>query len=324
MKRITTLISIILLLALLLSSCNMDSNTGLFQEAGQSERKVNYTIYSVLAKISEKEYLVSSTDGVFVFNVNANNENAEKYLTGKDSTEVLFAKKDGSSWEFVYYNTDDNTYYKVTSESATPDKYKNIDGKYKFSSSYTDLNDPANYALVFKDSEGKNYIYYGSYPTASFEPTKTEFEDVSYAGNGYFIGTKEKVRYIFKIEDLTEKPIDSNTVSVISDNCYILKDGKIMVNGVNKNSSSDSITVGSSSRVISYTEGGKTYIILPSTNTVFIYDGGTNLEMKDCAGLKNIEVKAILGVKNDSLNVITATSAAKSLNLKDGLISDWV
>ncbi len=323
MKRITTVLSIILLLALLLSSCNMDSNTGLFQEAGQSEKKVNYTIYSVLAEISEKEYLVSSTDGVFVFNVDANNENAEKYLRGKDATQVLFAK-DSTSWEFVYYNTDNNTFYQVTSKNTTPVEYTNIDSKkYKFSSSYTDLKNKE-YALVFKDSENNNYVYYGAYPTTVFEPTKTEFEDVSYAGNGYFIGTKEKVRYIFKKGETTSKQVNNNTVSVISDNCYILKDGKIMINDENKNTSSDSITVGSSSNVVSYTEGGKTYIILPSTNNVFIYDGGTNLEIKDCAGLKNIEVKAILGFKNDCLNVITATSAAKSLNLKDGLISDWV
>lgn len=324
MKRITTVLSIILLLALLLSSCNMDSNTGLFQDAALSEKKESYTIHSVLAKDNDNSYLVSSTDGVFLYTATGDNSSSKKYLTGNDAKNVLYAKIADSKWELVYYSEKESKWYKVTEEKVD-ELITNLEGK-KFSSSYTDLN--GNYAFVLKDDANINYVYYGTDP-ASLSFIESKFTDVKYFGDGYFIGEdNNSKRYIFKPGDIDKKEInDKDAVATFGNNTnnYILKDGSIYIDGVNnKNTSSDSITDCSP---LIHEEGDNIYIILKSTNNFYIYNKNTKtIETKECVGLKDVEIKAITGVKNngESINVIIANSKARSINLKDKLLSDWI
>ncbi len=51
MKKILSYMTVLLLLALAVS-CNMDSDTGLFQEAGESVKKESYVINKVIAEDS--------------------------------------------------------------------------------------------------------------------------------------------------------------------------------------------------------------------------------------------------------------------------------
>ncbi len=327
MKKTINVISTILLLALLLSSCNMDSNTGLFQDAALSEKKESYTIHSVLAKDSNNNdsYLVASSDGVFLYSATGDNNSSKKYLTGNDAQEVIYAKIENSKWELVYYNEKENKWYKVTEEKTEELQLPSLNGKH-YSSSYTDLN--GNYAFVLKDEDNiTNYVYYGKNPE-SLDFQKSKFTDVKYFGDGYFIGEdNNSKRYIFKPGDIDNKEISNkDAVATFGNNTnnYILQNGSIYIDDANKNTPSDSITDCSP---LIHEEGDNIYIILKSTNNFYIYNKKTKtIETKECVGLKDVEIKAITGVKNngESINVIIANSKARSINLKDKLLSDWI
>ena len=64
MKKIITILTVLLLL--LAVSCNMDSSSGLFEDAGKSVKKESYTIKSVLSKIDTTNYIVASNEGIFL------------------------------------------------------------------------------------------------------------------------------------------------------------------------------------------------------------------------------------------------------------------
>lgn len=341
MKKITALLPGVLLI-LLLVSCNMDSQTGLFQEAGQSVKKESYVIKKVIAKDSSSlSYLVAADEGIFVYSGKEGRKLTSTVSNGKTARNVIWGSLtvsgDSYTWECIYYDeTGDGRYHTIDQDGKIGD-YDALDEK-KFiplSSSFEKCEGTSDTVSVctFKSPDGSTSYYSitDAKPTSDslkevkWTDSTTEKEisltQVTYIGGNYFIGVSGDKAYTWKAggtgeEDTNQKCAYANSIFLTSSNAFY-KNGEQIA--------SVSGTSYSKSSIHTIVSGSDTWFILPSVNEVYLINGEGELVKKSCSSLSSIEVIFVEGITDGSyINVITAESGAKCINLNDMKIdSSW-
>ena len=335
MKKIITILTVLLLL--LAVSCNMDSSSGLFEDAGKSVKKESYTIKSVLSKIDTTNYIVASNEGIFLLSDGSKASSAVG--TGNIASYSILATGTKESWKAYYYSEKDTKYYSIDNNGKT-EEFTGIDsGTYTFNSVYYENVNNDKYVVVFRNGTGKNAIFSGSSSdllSNSPKITDTDYTNVSYIGDGYFIGTryndsdKTSKVYLFSYDGTTVTECcvnNSNYRSHIGG--YFVTSGNVIYHHYNTEFGSDSLikTIGSGNTykmAKMFEKDGTYYFILNGLKDVY-YVKDSTCESKTCTSLTNIEIIAIVDVVDgEYINVITAESGTKCINLKDNSIdSTW-
>ena len=132
MKKIILTLSAVLLV-LLAVSCNMDSTTGLFQEAGTSVKKESYLIRKVIDEdVTNSVFLVAADEGIFVYSAKSG-KIGETAFDGTTSKYVIWGsltETSGSySWECIFYSEEDGKYYTIN-QNGEKNEYAGIDTKF--------------------------------------------------------------------------------------------------------------------------------------------------------------------------------------------------
>ncbi len=321
MKKILSYMTVLLLLALAVS-CNMDSDTGLFQEAGESVKKESYVINKVIAEDStSSSYLVSSDEGIFIYSGKEGRKLSESQGTGKIAKNVIWGKFISSTeWECVYY---DDGYHKIDQAGNVTDyTAENLSGYIMTSSLYED----GNTVVVFRKSDSTNcYVSSSSSDPSAWTPVDTSLTDVSYIGGGYFIGKDSGKDVYFKYDSSSITKLDNT-------NSYITYCDSVFLTKANAFYKSDSTKIDGASgntytKAQAFSDGTNVYFILSGLNNVYYINtsGEMKLTTKAVSSLTGIEVKYIAEVMDgEYINVITAESGAKCINLHDSRIdSSW-
>lgn len=324
MKKIS--IILIALLVLFVSvSCNMDSTTGLFQEAGTSAKKASYTIHNVLLRFSDSEYLVASDEGVFVFN---GSKIGSSYGTGINAENVVYAEGTKDDWSCVYYDESAAKYYEignVTDKSeytALSSKYKNV-GMY----SYEYINNTHVKAQVFKNSEdGKYYIYYSTEDKTLGDANlislaSYSYSGVTYMGNGYFIAQESGTSYYFAADSPSTRVKNSNSYITHIDGVFLNKSNTFY----STSASISPISGNTYRRVATNLTDGRRYFMVRGLNYAYYVDSTNKLIETPVSGLSSIEVIFVAKVVDGKyINVITAQNGAQCINLVDkSVTSSW-
>lgn len=328
MKKILSYMTVLLLLALAVS-CNMDSDTGLFQEAGESVKKESYVINKVIAEDSaSSSYLVSSDEGIFIYSGEEGRKLSESQGTGKIAKNVIWGTFTSSTeWECVYY---DDGYHKIDQTGNVTDyTAENLSGYIMTSSLYE--NDGKT-VVVFRKSDSTNCsvsVSSSSSKPSTWTVVDTSLTDVSYIGGGYFIGNNsEKKKVYFKYDSSSS----SITATEENTNDYITYNSSVFLTKANAfykesdNTKIDGASGNTYTKAQTYFDGTNVYFILSGLNNVYyINTSEMKLTTKAVSSLTGIEVKYIAGVKDgEYINVLTAESGAKCINLHDSRIdSSW-
>lgn len=327
MKKILPLITS-LIIVILAVSCNMDSDTGLFQEAGQSVKKESYSIIRVLDEIKTSSiYLVSSDEGFFLYSGKEGKKLTENVGDGNKAKAAVWGTIiSDSTWECVYYI--DGKYQKIDqSGSVTDYEASNLTGyaptQSVFENGFT--------IVVFKNTDSSKY----SVTVSKDEPTKWTLVDtgctnVSYIGDEYFIGQhSEKGNVYFQCNASTENiKIESNANGYITHNglVFLANTGKFFK--VSDNTEIGSVSSKTYTMVPAVSDETNVYFILSGVNNVYsIKTSGDEMKLttKAVSSLSGIDVVYIAGVVDgEYINVITAESGARCINLHDSRIdSTW-
>ncbi len=317
----------VLLLLALAVSCNMDSDTGLFQEAGESVKKESYVINKVIAEDStSSSYLVSSDEGIFIYSGKEGRKLSESQGTGKTAKNVIWGTFTSTGWECVYY---DDGYHKIDQAGNVTDyTAENLSGYIPTSSLYED----GNTVVVFRKSDSTNcYVSSSSEQPSAWTLVDTSLTDVSYIGGGYFIGVKSEkdkdVNVYFKYDSSS-----SSITATENTNDYITYCDSVFLTKANAfykesdNTKIDGASGNTFTKAQAYWDGTNVYFILSDLNNVYyINTSEMKLTTKAVSSLTGIEVKYIAEVKDgEYINVITAESGAKCINLHDSRIdSSW-
>ncbi len=323
MKKIS--IILIALLVLFVSvSCNMDSTTGLFQEAGTSAKKASYTIHNVLLRFSDSEYLVASDEGIFVFD---GSKVGSSYGTGINSQHVVYATGTKDDWSCIYYDESAEKYY-IIGNNTEKEEYKDLSSKYKNQGtySYEYINSKDVKAQVFKNSEdGKYYIFYANDSSTLLKDAKLtslssySYTSVTYMGDGLFICVEDGTSYYFASSDVNTRIANSNN--------YITHINGVFLNKSNTFYSSSASSISSISgntyrRVATNLTDGRRYFMVRGLNYAYYVDSTNKLIETSVSGLSSIEVIFVAKVVNGNyINVITAQNGAQCINLVDKTVS---
>lgn len=325
MKKIITILTVLLLL--LAVSCNMDSSSGLFEDAGKSVKKESYTIKSVLSQIDRTNYIVASNEGIFLLSDGSKASSAVG--TGNIASYSILATGTKDSWKAYYYSEKDNKYYSIDNSGNT-EEFTGIDsGTYKLNGVYFENVNEDKYVVVFKMDSGKNAIFRGSSSEFLSSPkiTATDYTNVSYIGNGYFLGKKEGQDVcIFKYDEtsgtISDEKQSTKYRSQIGE-YFVTIDDKFLL----KDDSQIGSASGNTYRIAKmFEKDGVYYFILNGLKEVYKINGSDHaFSAESCTSLTNIEVLAIVDViDGEYINVITAESGTKCINLKDNSIdSTW-
>ncbi len=327
MKKILPLITS-LIIVILAVSCNMDSDTGLFQEAGQSVKKESYSIIRVLDEdTNSSTYLVSSDEGFFLYSGKEGKKLSENVGNGIEAKAAVWGTIiSESTWECVYYI--DGKYQKIDqSGSVTDYEASNLTGVVPTQSLYE-----KDFTItVFRNSDSSKY----SVSASKDEPSNWTLVDtgctnVSYIGDEYFIGqNSEKVNVYFQCNaSTTTIKTESNTNGYITHNglVFLANTGKFYK--VSDNSEIGSISSKTYTMIPAVSDETSVYFILSGVNNVYsINTSGDEMKVatKAVSSLSGIDVVYIAGVVDgEYINVITAESGARCINLHDSRIdSTW-
>lgn len=326
MKKIS--IAFIALVVLFVSvSCNMDSATGLFEDAGTSAKKASYTIHNVLLRFSDSEYLVASDEGIFVFD---GSQVGSSYGTGINARNVVYAtgtKKD--DWYCIYYDESAEKYYKIgcniekTEYTALSSKYKN-QGTY----SYEYINDAHVKAQVFINSENnKYYIFYADDSStlltddALTSLSTYSYSSVAYMGNGLFTGIDSGTSYYFAHDNIDDRTKNSNNYVTHIDGVFLNKSNTFY----NTSASISSISGNTYRRVATNLTNGNRYFMVRGLNYAYYVDSSNKLIETSVSGLSSIEVVFVAKVVDGNyINLITAQNGAQCISLVDkSVTSSW-
>lgn len=352
MKKILSYMTVLLLLFLAVS-CNMDSDTGLFQEAGQSVKKESYVIRTVLAEdSSSSSYLVSSNEGIFVYSAK-DGKTSDTVSIGSNYRNVIWGSLTSSSspsgdtttytytWECIYYsdltNGGDGKYHIVKNDGTTNEYDSLSSDKYIVQSASFDNSDvTAKNVIIFRNSDTSQYFLFMQ--NASVKPADssvvscvTPMYNVSYIGGNYFIGTEgtntSSKSYYFTFDGSTVGTAVSNEKKFRSyiGGCFVTTDKTFYLDA------SDTAVDGTASsipvvRVPMAIVADNAYFIISGVNEVYAVNKTENkLYKKAVSSLSGIEVIYVAGISTDGnyINVITAESGAKCINLKDSKIENW-
>lgn len=308
-------IILILIIALtLLSSCNVDSNFGLFQMAGESPKKASYNLYKIIGK-ADKNYIVTSDKGVFIFTPDKNsetlNENKKTLLNGTiASSSVLFATFNSGEMSVVYYDEDNSKYYRVTDSSNKSEEYTDFDGgKYKLVNSFYSIKDDK-VAITFENG----YYYYGSIDELRSENIKkaANDNDLSYISNGAFYDGEN---YIYTSDNTSGKKVEKKVYGYLGGENYVYSDGSISNIEGNIETPTQSLTT-------IYTDNTTSYIIVNGSTDLYIVNDG-KVTQKTCQGLENLTVIGIISASESAVDVITSSGGTKNLNLINATIDEF-
>ena len=330
MKKIITILTVLLLL--LAVSCNMDSSSGLFEDAGKSVKKESYTIKSVLSKIDTTNYIVASNEGIFLLSDGSKASSAVG--TGNIASYSILATGTKESWKAYYYSENDNKFYSIDNNGKT-EEFTGVDsGTYTLNGVYFENVNADKYVVVFKMGSGKNAIFCGSSSEFLSSPkiTATDYTNVSYIGDGYFIGKNidDGQMHLFSYDGTTVTECGVNSSNYRSHiGGYFVTSKNDIYHHSNDKSVADSLykPIGSGNTykmAKMFEKDGTYYFILNGLKDVY-YVKGSTCESKTCTSLTNIEIIAIVDViDGEYINVITAESGTKCINLKDNSIdSTW-
>ncbi len=325
MKKIITILTVLLLL--LAVSCNMDSSSGLFEDAGKSVKKESYTIKSVLSQIDKTNYIVASNEGIFLL---SNGSKASPAVgTGNIASYSILATGTKDSWKAYYYSETDNKYFWIDN-NGTKEEFTGVDsGMYTLNGVYFENVNEDKYVVVFKTGSGKNAIFCGSSSDFLSSPviTATDYTNVSYIGDGYFIGKNvdDGKMHLFSYDGikLTEYGLNSSNYRSHIGEYFVTADDKFLI--------MDGSQIGSASgntyrMAKMFEKDGTYYFILNGLKEVYKINGSDHaFSSESCTSLTNIEVIAVVDViDGEYINVITAESGTKCINLKDNSIdSSW-
>lgn len=325
MKKILSYMTVLLLLFLAVS-CNMDSDTGLFQEAGQSVKKESYVINRVIAEdTSSSSYLVASDEGLFIYSGKEGKKLSESVGTGKTAKYALWGRFTSSTeWECVYY---DDGYHKIDQAGNVSDyTAENLSGCVPTSSLYEN---GATAAVLRNSDSTKYYVSVSSDEPSAWTLVDTALTDVSYIGGGYFTAVDSDKKNVYFKYDSTS----TSTVATANDNKYITYCDTVFLTTANAfykesgNEKIDSASGNTYTKAQAFSDGKNVYFILSGLNNVYYINksGEMKLTTKAVSSLTGIEVKYIAEVKDgEYINVITAESGAKCINLHDSRIdSSW-
>ncbi len=351
MKKIISYMTVLFLLVLAVS-CNMDSDTGLFQEAGRSVKKESYVIRTVLAQdSSSSSYLVSSNEGIFVYSAK-DGKTSDTVSVGSAYRNVIWGSLSSTStsgdstaytytWECIYYsdptNGGDGKYHLVKND-GTSEVYDSLSGdKYIVqSASFDNSGATAKNVIVFRSSDMSQYYLFMQ--DAAVMPTDSDvvsctnaMYNVSYIGGNYFIGTEgtstSSRAYYFTFNGSVVTTAVSNDKKfrsyiggcfVTTDKTFYIEDSDTAVDGT----ASSSPLV----RVPMTVVADNAYFIISGVNEVYAVNKTENkLYKKSVSSLSGIEVIYVAGISTDGnyINVITAESGAKCINLKDSKVENW-
>jgi len=350
MKKILSYMTVLLLLVLAVS-CNMDSDTGLFQEAGQSVKKESYVIRTVLAQdSSSSSYLVSSNEGIFVYSAK-DGKTSDTVSIGSAYRNVIWGSLSSSStsgstaytytWECIYYSDPTNGgdgKYHIVKNDGTSEVYDSLSGDTYIvqSASFDNSGSTEKNVIVFRSSD--NSQYYLFMKDSAVKPADSDvvscsnpMYNVSYIGGNYFIGTEGESTssgaYYFTFDGSTVGTPVSNDKKFRSyiGGCFVTTDKTFYIEG------SDTAVDGTTSsspvvRVPMTVVGDNAYFIISGVNEVYAVNKTENkLYKKSVSSLSGIEVIYVAGISTDGnyINVITAESGAKSINLKDSKVENW-
>ena len=347
MKKIILTLSAVLLV-LLAVSCNMDSTTGLFQEAGTSVKKESYVIRKVIAADEANSiYLVAADEGIFLYNAKSLTKVGETVGNGRTSRNVIggYFTESGSTskWSCIYYddtvNGGDGSYHCINQDgTVTAFTFKDSENYIPVSSTY----DNGYTVIVFRNSESTtNYVCITTLTSSSqdFSSIKdTCLTNVSYIGDECFIGVDKNRTYITdtqKSKDVYFKYSTTGTFETpeVNSNNYIAHEGTTYLSRSDVFYKADGSSVDSISSNYTYTRipaitdsNSNSYYFLSGLNYVYKITAEGKMEAKSCSSLSSVEVVYISKVDADGsyINVLTAESGAKCINITDGKIdSSW-
>ena len=339
MKKIILTLSAVLLV-LLAVSCNMDSTTGLFQEAGTSVKKESYVIRKVIAADEDNGiYLVAADEGIFLYNAKSKAKIGETVADGRTSRNVIggYFTESGSTskWKCIYFdetqNGGDGKYHCIDQNGTVTASSDIESSKYiPVSSTY----DNGYTVIVFRNSDStKNYVCITAlkYDTQDFTTiTDTGCTNVSYIGDEYFIGIETSTSNNVYFEYSTTGTLGTLNVNA---NNYITHEGTTFLSRTDvfykaAGSSIDSVSSNNTyTRTTAVTDtNSNSYYFLSGLNYVYKITAEGKMEAKSCSSLSSVEVVYIAKVDADGsyINVLTAESGAKCINITDGKIdSSW-
>ena len=361
MKKIITILTVLLLLFAV--SCNMDSTTGLLQEAGKSVKKESFTIRKVIDSVKSESstteehdiFLVASDEGIFVYG-GTGKKITDTVGNGRIARNVIWGSivesNNTYSWECIYYNDPqtggDGKYYTIKSDGSSAVVYSGIKEELYIpvSTAYEKVTDSSSSTVsyetvvIYKNPEGtRNYysLIEESKNPGSSAITEVKWTDststdvyctnVTYIGQKHFIGKgSDSKNYYFKADSsgISEPKINTNSYRAYNNNVFVTT-GNVFYNVNGEKIDSGSGNSYTSNTVKTFVNSENTYIIASGVNEVYVINSKGTLEKKSCSNLTSIEVVYIAEVKEDNyINVITAESGAKCINLKDNSIdSTW-
>ena len=324
MKKIS--IAFIALVVLFVSiSCNMDSATGLFEDAGTSAKKASYTIHNVLLRFSDSEYLVASDEGILVFD---GSQVGSSYGTGINAKNVVYASGTKDDWSCIYYDESAEKYYKI-GNNTEKSEYTDLSSKYKNQGMYCYeyINSKDVKAQIFKNSEdNKYYIFYADDSSKLLSDdtlislSTYSYSDVTYMGDGLFIGIENKTSYYFASDEITDRTKNSNNYITHINNVF-LNESNIFYYG----DTSKSFSGSTKSRVATSLYDGNRFFMLNGLNYVYYVNSSSETVESPVSGLSSIEVLYVAKVvEGKYINVITAQNGAQCINLEDkSVTSSW-
>lgn len=314
-------------------SCNMDSTTGLFHDAGTSIKKASYTIYSVIGKTDAADtngYFVSSNKGVFYFDSSdSEGVSVKGNSTIARNSYLVTGTKD--NWTCYYYD-ESNSQYMTMKSDGTPEKNNTLDGtKYALKSFYFENVNNDNHVVVFENPTTKICsIFYGTKENlvSLSTPHDTDYTDVSYLGDKLFMGKKDGIVYYFTYNGSTisEGKANVNGFRSYLNGYYVSNSSKFFYksNEDTFNDITPSNTTGKNyTKCVTYKDDTYTYFFLSGASVVYMCKDNA-VTTKTCSALASTEVKAVVSVSSDHnyINIITAENGAKCINLVDAKIEN--
>lgn len=316
-------------------SCNMDSTTGLFHDAGTSIKKASYTIYSVIGKTDTADtngYFVSSNKGVFYFD---SSDSGSASVKGNSTiakySYLVTGTKD--NWTCYYYDESKSQYMTMTSDGKTAENTNTLDGKkYALKSFYFENVNNDNHVVVFENPATKKCsIFYGTKENLKnlSTPKDTDYTDVSYLGDKLFMGKKDGIFYYFTYDgtgELSEGKPNNNGFRSYLNGYYVSISSKFFYksNDDTFNDITPSNTTGKNyTKCVTYKYNEYTYFFLSGASVVYMCKDNA-VTTKTCSALASTEVKAVVSVSDDHnyINIITAENGAKCINLVDAKIEN--
>lgn len=297
---IILLITIILFTSI---SCNMDSSSGLFQMAGESVRIGTHTIYSVLHKFDENNYLVSTDSGILVYNGidksysdSVGNGNNSRYTIKTDCLST-------SSWSVTYFDNSDSKFYTLNNEgNVTEDNsYSGFTFKH---SSYDSESNTIHYIL----NDGSSYLFDSTPFTGSLSNYK-------YVGKNKFFFSEGNKNYLFTT---TIEEENRGDIILIYDNYAITSEGKVYKDSTLIEGTIGTVNTKSNIHMIKYNEN-KYYII--NNGSLYKIENNT-LSSITIQGLSNVEIIELSKATDSFINAISATNDSISINITNKQIEN--